>query len=147
MARHEHLPIYKTTYDLLIALMHTTKNFPREFKFTLGEKIQNHILELLVDIYRANSAKDKRADIISILEHVQYLNLFMRISFDLKILTTERYAVFIEQTGSISKQAQGWLKNAFDTTNEPEPDSCQGITGSALLSRQRRLDISSTKAL
>jgi hypothetical protein len=102
--------------------MHTTKNFPREFKFTLGERIQDHILELLVSIYKANSAKDKRADILSILEQVQYLNLFIRISFDLKIITTERYAVFIEQTDSISKQAQGWLKTAFDTNNEPEPD-------------------------
>lgn len=109
MAQYHHLPIYKTTYDLLLELMHSTKDFPREFKFSLGEKIQLHIVDLLVDIYRANSAKDKKEFILSIQEHVQFLNLFLRISFDLRILPQARYCVFIEKTSSIAKQSQGWL--------------------------------------
>lgn len=109
MAQYHHLPIYKTTYDLLLELMHSTKDFPREFKFSLGEKIQLHIVDLLVDIYRANSAKDKKEFILSIQEHVQFLNLFLRISFDLRILPQARYCAFIEKTSSIAKQSQEWL--------------------------------------
>lgn len=109
MAKYHHLPIFKTTYDLLIELMHATKDFPREFKFSLGEKIQAHIVDLLVDIYRANSARDKVTFITSILEHVQFLDLFLRVSFDLKILPQARYCAFIEKTSSIAKQSQGWL--------------------------------------
>ena len=60
MAQYRHLPIYKTAYDLLVELMNTTKDFPRDFKFSLGEKIQNHVIELLVLIYKANSSKDKK---------------------------------------------------------------------------------------
>ena len=52
MAQYQHLPIYKTAYDLLVELMNTTKDFPRDFKFSLGEKIQNHVIELLVLIYK-----------------------------------------------------------------------------------------------
>lgn len=119
MAQYQHLPIYKTTYDLLVDLMNTTKDFPRDFKYSLGEKIQNHVVELLVLIYKANSTKNKKIFISEILNEVQFLDLFLRISFDLKIIPQAKYCVFIEKTYSIAKQAQGWLKSSFD--NEPEP--------------------------
>ena len=109
MAQYHHLPIYKTTYDLLLELMHSTKDFPREFKFSLGEKIQLHIVDLLVDIYRANSAKDKKEFILSIQEHVQFLNLFLRISFDLRILPQARYCAFIEKLLPLPSSLRGGL--------------------------------------
>jgi len=109
MAKYHHLPIYKTAYDLLLELMHATKDFPREFKFSIGEKVQEHIVGLLIDIYRANSAKEKTSFIISILEHVQYLEIFLRMAYDLRILPQTRYCAFIEKTTSIAKQSQGWL--------------------------------------
>ena len=34
MAQYRHLPIYKSAYDLLVELMNTTKDFPRDFKFS-----------------------------------------------------------------------------------------------------------------
>ena len=111
MAQYQHLPIYKTTYDLLIELMQVTKDFPREFKYSIGEKIQVTVVDLLVEIYKANSAKDKRVYIESILEKVQFINLFLRISFDLKIIPINRYSAFIEKTSSIAKQSQGWLQS------------------------------------
>lgn len=119
MAQYQHLPIYKTAYDLLVELMNTTKDFPRDFKFSLGEKIQNHVIELLVLIYKANSTKDKKDFICEIINQVQFLDLFLRISFDLKIIPQARYCVLIEKTYSIAKQAQGWLKSSFEI--EPEP--------------------------
>lgn len=119
MAQYQHLPIYKTTYDLLVDLMNVTKDFPRDFKFSLGEKIQNHVIELLVLIYKANSARNKKDFIEEILNEVQFLDLFLRISFDLKIIPQARYCVFMEKTFSIAKQAQGWLKSSYE--KEPEP--------------------------
>ena len=39
--------------------MTATKEFPREYKFTLGQKIKDELIELVILIYRANSAIDK----------------------------------------------------------------------------------------
>ena len=39
MAQFQHLPIYKQTYDVLLRTMSATKDFPREYKYTLGQKI------------------------------------------------------------------------------------------------------------
>lgn len=113
MAQYNHLPIYKTAYDLLLELMNITKNYPREFKFSLGEKIQNAIVELLLNIYKANSSRDKKVFLLDIIEQIQYINILVRISKDLKIIPVERYAKIIVQTSSIAKQAQGWM-NSID---------------------------------
>ena len=48
MAQYKHLPIYKTTYDLLKLITLRTKHFPRDFKYSLGDKLRNECVELVV---------------------------------------------------------------------------------------------------
>ena len=89
--------------------MIATKDFPREYKYTLGQKIKDELIELVVAIYRANSATDKEQHIRSILERVQAIQLMMRLSHDLRILSRRHYAALSEMTDSLARQAQGWL--------------------------------------
>ena len=127
MAQYQHLPIYKQTYDILLRTMTATKDFPREYKYTLGQKIKDELIELVVMIYRANSAADKAQHIESIVERVQAIQLMMRLSHDMKILPRRprakaRFqkscpakrdgAALSEMTDSLAKQAQGWLRSS-----------------------------------
>jgi hypothetical protein len=57
MALFSELPVYKLGYDLLIAIYDRTKLFNREHKYTLGERLKNETLELLINIYKANKSK------------------------------------------------------------------------------------------
>lgn len=120
MAQYEHLPIYKQTYDLLIRTMTATKDFPREYKYTLGQKMKDEIIELVVLIYKANSAVDKEQHIAMILERVQVIQLLMRLSHDMKILTRKHYAAIAEMTDSLARQAQGWQRSSGK--RKPERD-------------------------
>ncbi|HSA06363.1 MAG TPA: four helix bundle protein [Candidatus Gastranaerophilales bacterium] len=113
MAQYKHLKIYKASYDLLLRITQAIKGFAREYKYTLGEKLQNEAIELVICIYKANSAHNKTEYIKSILEHVQFIELFLRISHDLQILSREHYAQIVEMTQGVAKQAQAWL-NSFD---------------------------------
>ena len=54
MALYCELPAYKLAYDMLLAIYGWTKLFTREHKYTLGEKLKNETLELLINIYKAN---------------------------------------------------------------------------------------------
>jgi hypothetical protein len=100
------------TYDILLRTMTATKDFPREYKYTLGQKIKDELIELVVMIYRANSAADKAQHIESIVERVQAIQLMMRLSHDMKILPRRHYAALSEMTDSLAKQAQGWLRSS-----------------------------------
>jgi hypothetical protein len=60
MGKYDELPVYKASYDLLIAIFRFTREFNREYKYTVGESLKKETLELITLIYRANSKTDKR---------------------------------------------------------------------------------------
>ena len=52
MVNYEHLPLYKSSYDLLIDLYGKIKNFPKEYKYSLGEQLKKYVLEVIKkDLY------------------------------------------------------------------------------------------------
>ena len=59
MAPFNDLPVYKATYDLLLGIFQFTKDFAREYKYTVGESLKKETVDLLTLIYRANSRRDK----------------------------------------------------------------------------------------
>jgi hypothetical protein len=118
VAQYQHLPIYKQTYDVLLRTMVATKHFPREYKFTLGQRLKDELIELVVIIYRANSAINKQQHIEWILERIQAIQLLMRLSHDMKVLPRNHYAALAEMTDTLGRQAQGWLKSSGRGTSE-----------------------------
>ena len=59
MALYSDLPVYKSTYDLLVAIFSFTKDFKKEYKYTVGESLKKETIELLTLIYRANVKRVK----------------------------------------------------------------------------------------
>jgi len=119
MAQYKHLPIYKTTYELLQTVTRKTKNFPREFKYSMGDKIRDECVELVILIYKANSIKSERGEhLAKILERVQVVELMLRLSKDLHLINVTSFSEIVLLTDSLSRQAQGWIKHAFGTRAE-----------------------------
>jgi hypothetical protein len=112
MARYQHLPIYKLSYELLGRVMLVTKDFPRDHKYTLGQKLRDEIISVIVFIYRANSSEQKVSVINEILERILVVELLIRLSRDMRILTIKHYAGLVEMTESLARQAEGWKKSA-----------------------------------
>ncbi len=47
MALYSDLPVYKSTYDLLLAIFRFTKDFGKEYKYTVGESLKKETNETL----------------------------------------------------------------------------------------------------
>lgn len=109
MAKYDTLPIYKATYDVLLRTMHAISHFPREYKYSLGEKIQNEMIELVISIYKVNSNHNKREFLSRMQEQIQLIYLLLRISHDMKLMPTEKYAGIVEMIDEVASQAKGWL--------------------------------------
>ena len=112
MALHSTLPIYKVTYQLLVLATEITRNMPRDFRTSMGAKIREECLELVILIYRANSAADKVPHLTRMLERLQVAELLFRLSRDLRLIAVKHYAAAIELTSAIGKQANGWRKSS-----------------------------------
>lgn len=80
MAQYKHLPIYKTTYELLQLVTNASRAFAKDFRYTLGARLREECVELVLQIYRANASRLRRAAIESVLERIQVLELLLRLA-------------------------------------------------------------------
>jgi|SRR6056297_2412246 len=59
MALYYDLKVFQDVYHLILKVFEFTKNFPMEYKFTLGQDMKRDAIVLVCSIYRANKAKTK----------------------------------------------------------------------------------------
>jgi hypothetical protein len=112
VALHTQLPIYRAAEDLLDVVTDLVTNMQRNFKRTVGEKITDECVEIIVLVYRANVAADKSPHLSELIERLQVINLMLRLAFNKRKIGTDAYARAVELTTSIGKQANGWKKAA-----------------------------------
>lgn len=112
MALHHELPIYRETYELLTKVVQVTRNIPRDFKRLIGEELRAECVKMMVLIFRANVATDKVQHIQELLERLQVVELMLRMSKDMRWISTGQYASLVAMTQNIGKQATGWKKHS-----------------------------------
>jgi len=112
MALHTALPIYKVAYDLLDVITDLAKNMPRDFKASIGGKLRDECVEIVVLIFRANVSREKAPHLGTLIERLQVAELLLRLSRDKHLISTGQYAKAIELTNSVGKQAGGWKRAA-----------------------------------
>ena len=112
MALYSELPVYKLGYDLLLAIYGKTKLFTREHKYTLGEKLKNETLDLLLNIYKANkSKKETRMQYIDTArQNIEVVRLLLRVAKDLQVLGIKGHVALNVQVEELSKQLSSWQK-------------------------------------
>jgi hypothetical protein len=57
MALYSELTVYKATYDLLLAIFRFTKDFGKEYKYTVGESLKKEPIEITNETLTANKLK------------------------------------------------------------------------------------------
>ncbi len=111
MAQYNELPVYKATYDLLLAIFRFTKEFSKEYKYTVGESLKKETIELLTLIYRANTRRQK-GDVLQIArEQIEVIRLLIRVMKDMKQISLEKFVKINQEVESVSKQLSGWQKS------------------------------------
>lgn len=111
MARYDEIPVYKASYDLLMQIFTFSKGFSREYKFTLGEKLKNESMDMMMSIYRANSATEKAGHIAKAREHVEMVRLLLRLTNDLKQIDMKKFVHINGYIENVSRQLTGWQRS------------------------------------
>lgn len=111
MAQYNELPVYKATYDLLLGIFAFTKDFGKEYKYTVGESLKKETIDLLTLIYRANSRTDKAEVLQTAREQIEVIRLLIRLMKDMKQINLEKFVKINETVENVSKQLNGWQKS------------------------------------
>ena len=108
VALYYDLPVYQDVYRLILKLFEITRDFPREYKYTLGQDIKRDGIVLVRSIYRANKAKDKTEYLERFLDDFEVLKLEVRLCVDLKVLSMKKQAELSALMDGIGRQITGW---------------------------------------
>ncbi len=114
MALYENLPVYKAGYDLLLETCRQAVNFAREYRYTLGEKLQGELMEILVCIYRANSSQEGRSEVLAeARRRLVKVKLYIRMLHDLKVISLKQFALQAERVENLSRQLSAWHRKTL----------------------------------
>ena len=108
MALYTELPLYRDTYQLILKVYEITKEFSKEYKYTLGQDMKRDALQLMRSIYRANKHRNRVEHLEVFLDELELLKLEIRLCADMKLVPMRKQAVLSELLERIGKQVPGW---------------------------------------
>lgn len=103
--------IITKTYDLLKYIIPQLAKFPRDQKFILADRIENHLLDFLEEMIEAYYSKEKLAILKKAnfrLEKVRYL---IRLAYDFQYFNLKRYELLCKEIDEIGRMVGGWRKS------------------------------------
>ncbi len=111
MTRYDHLPIYRTAFDLAVHLETVVKNFSRYHKYTLGTELRERSRRVLEHIVQANSSREREPLLLALRQELEWLKVLTRLSHEAgAFASTRAYFYVSEQIVAIAKQNEGWLR-------------------------------------
>jgi len=107
----QELIIFKKAYDFSKWLLQHTNKFPKSHRFSVAVRLENGILNFLRQITVANHRKQKLPLLRAADEELLSLRIFLRLSHDLRFISTLSYEYAIKQLEEVGKMLGGWIKS------------------------------------
>jgi hypothetical protein len=108
----EESPIFTKTYDLLLWLIPCTQKFPKDQRFVLAKRIQDTLFDLQEALIAAGMNIEKARNLQGADVRLRQLQVYLRLSHDMKFITIRQYEHVSKMTSEIGKILGGWRKKA-----------------------------------
>jgi len=106
------LPAVQKAYDLCKELLTRVSNFPRDYKFSLGERIIENSLAILELLIQASYSQQKVKFLDEANMRLERLRFLLRISRELGSLSNNGYEYVMKMITELGNQVGGWRKQA-----------------------------------
>lgn len=107
------IPIFKKTYDLYKLFHKYRKTAPKSARFTVFEKCELTILDLIKDIFKASGEnnKEKLKTLKKCSTNLNVIRVFIRLMKDIKAIDKNKYIELERIVDQIGRQLGGWIKS------------------------------------
>lgn len=122
MQNTDELPIIRAWYEFLIWIVPKIEKFPRNLRFTLGERLEQRILAVLETLIRARYSRNRLNLLEAANTELDVILYLLRAAHDLKALPTKAYGMTSEKLLAIGVQLGGW-KRASQSRSGPDHET------------------------
>ncbi|MDD5749662.1 MAG: diversity-generating retroelement protein Avd [Patescibacteria group bacterium] len=107
------IPIFKKSYDLYKTLHEYRNSIPKKDRFTIFERCENILLDIIANILLASSQKpkDKLPTLNNISLKLNLLRVFIRLLKDIKAIDNKKYVSLESMVDEIGKMLGGWIRS------------------------------------
>lgn len=104
------IPAVTKLYDIILWLMPQVEKFPRDLKFTLGDRVISTLLDSLEMIVEAAYSRDKQHLLRKLNLQLEKLRYLVRLSKDVKAMNIKKYAFISNEIDELGRMVGGWIK-------------------------------------
>ena len=105
-------PIFTRTHDLLLWLMRATRKFPREYRFTLAQRINQQAFALQDALIAASLDTKRTAEhLITADIALTGLRKTLLLAYDLTLISSRQYRHVNSMTAEIGRLLGGWQRS------------------------------------
>jgi four helix bundle protein len=106
--------IIEKYYTYLKWITQRVAKFPRNQRYTLGEKIEETAFEVLKNLIEAYYSKEKIGILRKANLNLEILRFFIRLAKDLALLSNKQYEFSATSLVEIGQQIGGWIKQQLN---------------------------------
>lgn len=112
MSLIQEAPVFQLIYDELKAFHLLRKKFDKGERYSLGEKTEQTLLDVLLEIIKAGTSKNewKIAAIDSASKHLEVTKILLRLANDMEQIEDKHYEEHQERISRAGRMLGGWRK-------------------------------------
>ena len=104
------MAVITKVYDLVIWSCQHVAKFPRSHRFTLGDRLEIRLYEVLEKLLRAKYGRDRLPILRDVNMDLELLRFQFRIAKDLRCLSIESYGHASRTVNEVGQLLGGWIK-------------------------------------
>ena len=101
----------QSCHELLLWLIPQLDKFPRSRRFTLGERIEDGLLEVLELLVEAAYTRNKDTSLRRANLKLEVVRHLWRLAHELKVMATRQYEHGARLIDDVGRQIGGWLRS------------------------------------
>ena len=106
----EELPIIQKTYDLIKWYVPILQRLPRDYRFTLGDRMITGLYSLLEELIQARYTRDRLDRLKAVNSRLDILRYQTRLLLDFELVQARRYEYASTLINGIGTDLGGWVK-------------------------------------
>ena len=110
------LLVYQKAYSLLLDVFARTDGFPKSKRFSLGQRLETRLLDMVSMLHGYRYARNKAARAVEISVCFDEVKLLLKIGHDAKIISRPAFAHLVERCDEIGRMLGGLSKKTVDQT-------------------------------
>ena len=104
--------VVQKAYEFNLWMIQKAGSFPKSYRFSIGDRLVNGVLEILMRLVDAAYSRDKEKPLMEVNAMLNRIRFLLRLAKDLKLLTVESYGYAAENVEEIGRMVGGWRKSA-----------------------------------